>query len=141
MNMSSYCGEDAHNVWFFPICIEFWKNPMNNLPSEYKCVMVRIITLLISYQYFNYNGEKVMNCTRKSIIFLTYKFMKKHWLQPIQKLCAIANPNWIVVRMGHTTMDHASCKGIFPLGCCNHIFCFSTLAFHYICLTSLLITH
>jgi hypothetical protein len=36
-NMSSYCGEDAHNVWFFPICIEFWRNPMNNLFSGYKC--------------------------------------------------------------------------------------------------------
>jgi hypothetical protein len=104
-------------------------------------VMVRINTLLITYQYYNYNGEKIMNCTRKFKIFLTYKFMKKYWLQPIQKLCAIANPNWIVIRMGHTTMDHARCKDIFPLGCCDHIFCFSTLAFHYICLTSLLITH
>jgi hypothetical protein len=58
INMSSYCGEDAHNVWFFLVCIEFWKHWMNNLPSEYKCVMVRIITLLISYQYYNYKGKK-----------------------------------------------------------------------------------
>jgi len=35
--MSSYCGEDTHNIWLFPICIEFWQNPMNNLPSGYKC--------------------------------------------------------------------------------------------------------
>lgn len=109
ITMSSYCGEDAHNVWFFQFVLNFDKIQWTTYLMDIS-VMVRIITLLITYQYYSYNGEKVMNCTRKFNIFLTYKFMKKHWLQPIQKLCAITNPNWIVVRMGHTTMDHAKLK-------------------------------